>query len=138
MGLPAPRVRAAGHQDPLADLEEAAFAGPGKVWAVMSKARKGGRLHPIDADFNHIIATARAKVEHPFQVVKRQFGYAKTRYRGLAKDRAQFFTPSRSASCSRSGGDFRRQGKSALGAPEGRCQHVNVANSVPFVPLSIP
>ena len=33
-----------------------------------------------------------AKVEHPFRVIKRQFGYVKTRYRGLAKNRAQLFT----------------------------------------------
>jgi IS5 family transposase len=31
-------------------------------------------------------ASVRAKVEHPFLVVKRQFGWAKTRYRGLAKN----------------------------------------------------
>lgn len=30
-------------------------------------------------------ASVRSKVEHPFLVVKRQFGFAKTRYRGLAK-----------------------------------------------------
>ncbi len=29
-----------------------------------------------------------AKVEHPFRVLKRQFGYIKTRYWGLAKNRA--------------------------------------------------
>ena len=29
---------------------------------------------------------------NPFRVVKRQFGYVKTRYRGLAKNRAQLFT----------------------------------------------
>jgi IS5 family transposase len=34
----------------------------------------------------------RARVEHPFRVIKRQFGYLKTRYRGLAKYRAQLFT----------------------------------------------
>ena len=28
----------------------------------------------------------RAKVEHPFLYVKRQFGYAKVRYRGLYKN----------------------------------------------------
>jgi IS5 family transposase len=28
-------------------------------------------------------------VEHPFRIVKRQFGYLKTRYRGLAKNTAQ-------------------------------------------------
>ena len=34
----------------------------------------------------------RARVEHPFSVLKRQFGYLKTRYRGLAKNRAQLFS----------------------------------------------
>ena len=29
----------------------------------------------------------RAKVEHPFLYVKRHFGYAQVRYRGLAKNR---------------------------------------------------
>ncbi len=28
----------------------------------------------------------RAKVEHPFLILKRDFGFAKTRYRGLAKN----------------------------------------------------
>ena len=32
-------------------------------------------------------ASVRAKVEHPFLYVKRHFGYAKVRYRGLAKNR---------------------------------------------------
>lgn len=73
---------------------EAAFRGPDKVWGVMRKATKGGKLHPIDERINRIIAIAkvRAKVEHPFRIVKRQFGHVKTRYRGLAKNRAQFFT----------------------------------------------
>ncbi len=34
----------------------------------------------------------RAKVEHPFRVIKRQFGYTKVRYRGLAKNTAQVQT----------------------------------------------
>jgi len=71
---------------------EAAFTGRGKVWGVMRKAPRGGRLHPADEDINRIIAMVRAKVEHPFRVVKRQFGHVKTRYRGLAKNRAQLFT----------------------------------------------
>lgn len=37
-------------------------------------------------------ARIRAKVEHPFRVIKRQFGYAKVRYRGLAKNTAQLQT----------------------------------------------
>ena len=71
---------------------EAAFSGAGKFWGVMRKAPKGSGLHPIDEDINRIIAKVRARVEHPFWVIKRQFGYIKTRYRGLAKNRAQLFT----------------------------------------------
>ena len=70
----------------------AAFAGPGKFWGVMRKAPKGGKLDPSDEDINRIIAMVRAKVEHPFRVLKRQFGYIRTRYRGLAKNRAQLFS----------------------------------------------
>jgi IS5 family transposase len=71
---------------------EAAFNGPGRFWGVMRKAPKGGKLHPIEEKTNRIIAKVRAKVEHPFRVIKRQFGHVKTRYRGLAKNRAQLFT----------------------------------------------
>ena len=71
---------------------EAAFADEGKVWGVMRKAPKGRTLHPEDEKINRIIAVVRARVEHPFRVLKRQFGYVKTRYRGLSKNRAQLFT----------------------------------------------
>ncbi|WP_287433090.1 IS5 family transposase [Maritimibacter sp.] len=70
----------------------AAFEGPGKFWGVMRKAPAGGRLHPVDEQINRLIAKVRAKVKHPFRVIKRQFGYTRTRYRGLAKNRAQLFT----------------------------------------------
>ena len=36
-----------------------------------------------------IKAGIRAKVEHPFRVLKRQFGYGKVRYRGLKKNTLQ-------------------------------------------------
>lgn len=71
---------------------EAAFSKDGKVWGVTRKARKGGQLDPIDEEINRIIAMVRAKVEHPFRVIKRQFGHMKTRYRGLAKNRPHLFT----------------------------------------------
>lgn len=71
---------------------EVEFKAAGKIWGVMRKAPKGGDMHPLDARINRIIASVRAKVEHPFRVIKRQFGYVKTRYRGLAKNRAQLFT----------------------------------------------
>ena len=71
---------------------EAAFTKNGKVWGVMRKASRGGKLDEIDEETNRVIAMVRAKVEHPFRVLKRQFGHVKTRYRGLAKNRAQLFT----------------------------------------------
>jgi IS5 family transposase len=37
-------------------------------------------------------ASIRAKVEHPFHVLKNLFGHRKTRYRGLAKNTAQLFS----------------------------------------------
>lgn len=37
-------------------------------------------------------AQVRARVEHPFRVLKRQFGYVKVRFRGLAKNTAQLLT----------------------------------------------
>ncbi|MFO1296931.1 MAG: transposase [Rubrivivax sp.] len=40
----------------------------------------------------HLKASVRAKVEHVFRVVKRQFGHTKVRYRGLAKNTAQLHT----------------------------------------------
>lgn len=50
---------------------------------------------PIDAlndKIEFLKASIRAKVEHPFRVIKRQFGYTKARYRGLAKNAAQVTT----------------------------------------------
>ena len=36
-------------------------------------------------------ASIRCKVEHPFLIVKRQFGYCKTAYRGIKKNMNRFF-----------------------------------------------
>ena len=50
---------------------------------------------PIDAlieQVEKIKASIRAKVEHPFRVIKRQFGYTKVRYRGLMKNTLQLKT----------------------------------------------
>ena len=49
------------------------------------------RLRKIDK-VEQIKASIRAKVEHPFRVIKLQFGYTKVRYRGLAKNTAQVIT----------------------------------------------
>ena len=72
---------------------EAAFTKDGGTfWGVMRKAPKGGEPDEPDAQINRIIAKVRAKVEHPFRILKRQFGHVKTRYRGLARKRAHLFT----------------------------------------------
>jgi IS5 family transposase len=46
-------------------------------------------LHQLYEKVERLKASVRAKVEHPFRVVKQQFGYAKVRYRGLAKNTAR-------------------------------------------------
>ena len=43
-------------------------------------------------EIERIKASIRAKVEHPFRVIKRQFGFVKVRYRALAKNTAQLAT----------------------------------------------
>ena len=51
-------------------------------------ARKGVlKTLPVhDRQIESRKASVRAKVEHPFLILKRDFGFAKTRYRGLAKN----------------------------------------------------
>ena len=68
------------------------FLGRGRPWRVMRKAPSGGKLSEVDKRFNWRISRVRGKVEHPFRVMKRQFGYAKVRYRGIARNRARKFT----------------------------------------------
>src|ERR1700761_1175780 len=60
-----------------------------------SKRRQLNLKNRVDAIYDKIErlkAGIRAKVEHPFRILKRQFGYLKTRYRGLAKNTAQITT----------------------------------------------
>jgi len=42
----------------------------------MRKAPKGGKLYADDDYINRLIAKVRARVEHPFRVLKRQFAYS--------------------------------------------------------------
>lgn len=50
---------------------------------------KTSQLGVFDEKIEKAKASIRAKVEHPFRVVKQQFGHAKVRYRGLAKNTAR-------------------------------------------------
>lgn len=61
---------------------------PGKRRAMDKNSPMGAVLDQLE----HVKARIRAKVEHPFRVIKRQFGHMKVRYRGLAKNTAQLHT----------------------------------------------
>jgi len=61
---------------------------PGKRRALDKDSTMGAVLEQLE----HVKARIRAKVEHPFWVIKRQFGHIKVRYRGLAKNTAQLHT----------------------------------------------
>jgi IS5 family transposase len=61
---------------------------PGQRRALDKASPKGHLAEQIE----RIKASIRAKVEHPFRVIKRQFGHVKVRYRGLAKNTAQLHT----------------------------------------------
>jgi IS5 family transposase len=57
--------------------------------------RRGSRSRPLSDHqlfINQIRSKARARGEHAFHVVKRLWGFAKVRYRGLAKNTARLFT----------------------------------------------
>lgn len=56
------------------------------------RAMKNTRERRYVERWEHYKASLRATVEHPFRVIKRQFGYTKVRYRGLAKNTAQVLT----------------------------------------------
>ena len=60
-------------------------------WQVARRPGQRRRLAPgsAAAQAERRKASIRAKVEHPFLYVKRHFGYAKVRYRGLAKNRTR-------------------------------------------------
>ncbi len=70
----------------------------GPDWQVAMRPGKRKLLNPflehddIALRREQFKASVRAKVEHPFRVLKRQFGFTKVRYRGLVKNTAQIVT----------------------------------------------
>lgn len=56
------------------------------------KALPNDELGGIDEQIEKLKASVRAKVEHPFHIVKNIFQLKKVRYRGLLKNTAQLFT----------------------------------------------
>jgi IS5 family transposase len=61
---------------------------PGKRKALDKTSQLGSLLDKLET----IKARIRAKVEHPFRVIKQQFGHTKTRYKGLMKNTQQLNT----------------------------------------------
>jgi transposase, IS5 family len=61
---------------------------PGKRRALNKNLPWGSLLDKAE----QLKASVRAKVEHPFRVIKCQFGFTKVRYKGLAKNTAQLIT----------------------------------------------
>ena len=68
------------------------------IWQVAArrstykKLGKSSLLYKAKRKIEKTKAQVRAKVEHPFRVIKRQFGHVKVRYRGLKKNTAQQHT----------------------------------------------
>ncbi len=55
----------------------------GPIWCMPFK---GKELPEWKKQLNHEMTRIRAIVEHPFRILKQQFGYSKVRYRGLKKN----------------------------------------------------
>ena len=56
---------------------------PGKVKTLKQRPRKNKAV----IQFERLKASIRAKVEHPFRLIKRQFGFVKARYKGADEER---------------------------------------------------
>ena len=74
--------------DAHADTDWQVAMKPGKRRALDKSTPLGEVIDQIEK----LKASVRAKVEHPFRVIKRQFGHTKVRYRGLKKNTAQLIT----------------------------------------------
>jgi IS5 family transposase len=58
-------------------------------WCVQDKRKPGQNLSVSQKKRNRKHSSVRARVEHVFRVIKRQFGFTRTRYRGLMKNALQ-------------------------------------------------
>lgn len=63
----------------------------GVYWGILDKNKRNHPLSNKQHKQNHIKASIRAKVEFPFRVLKCQWHYTKTRYKGLMKNTVQLF-----------------------------------------------
>jgi IS5 family transposase len=61
-------------------------------YRIQRRSHPGRSLTERQREVNRLRSKVRARGEHPFHVVKRLWGHAKVRYRGLAKNTAQLFS----------------------------------------------
>jgi len=61
----------------------------GMRWCVNDKRKPKHNLSAKQKKRNRKQSSVRARVEHVFRVMKQQFGFTKTRYKGLEKNRSQ-------------------------------------------------
>ena len=79
-------------------IQKRADAKPEVKWHIAMRPGKRKALDKSNAadamldEAEKLKAGIRAKVEHPFRVIKRQFGHVKVRYRGLKKNTQQLMT----------------------------------------------
>lgn len=64
----------------------------GIFFGILDKAKRGHKLSSKQKKRNRKLSSVRSKVEHPFQVLKCQFGYTKVRYKGIFKNAMQLYS----------------------------------------------
>lgn len=72
------------HREELADVKAqwAIAMRPGRL----KELKKHPRKNKAVIAFERLKSSIRAKVEHPFRIIKRQFGFVKARFKGLRKN----------------------------------------------------
>ncbi|MBU1034415.1 IS5 family transposase [Patescibacteria group bacterium] len=74
------------------DKEKREARKSGIFWGILDKGRINHPLSSSQKKRNRKLSSIRSKVEHPFQIIKCQWGYVKVRYRGLKKNTAHLYT----------------------------------------------
>jgi IS5 family transposase len=84
----------------LAVWGDSAYTGQGEAIAAVApqaidntqkRAYRNKALTESEIEWNHRMSSIRARVEHPFLILKRTFGFDKVRYRGISKNANRLF-----------------------------------------------
>ena len=63
----------------------------GIFWGILDRGSRVKKLSKNQNKRNQKLSRVRAKVEHPFRIIKDLWGHRKTRYRGLKKNRSKMY-----------------------------------------------